>query len=241
MADTPPPAPSAPAQPAPNARPSIGDLLGSLGSKSKELTGAAQVATLVASIQADPAGYAQRASRDPEKFRTDMKLLADNIDNPLVQQGMSKGFLEAAKKMADMIPGGSLGAQAIETLAPRIEQFMKDSRFTDMIKAAAPMMDSLLKDSRVQDAMRQAPVAQIAQVARGVLPEGLSLSGMQDLNKTISGLTSAMQNNGLGSMLTGVINDFGSGRMPSQETITSSAKALVGGAADQTQDASKSR
>lgn len=239
MADnqpTTPPAPSAPA------RPGIGDLLGSLGSKSKEMMGAAQVATLVASIQADPAGYAQRASRDPEKFRTDMKLLADNIDNPLVQQGMSKGFLEAARKMADMIPGGSLGAQAIETLAPRIEQFMKDSRFTDMIKAAAPMMDSLLKDSRVQDTMRQAgSLGQGAGALRSFLPEGLSLSGMQDLNKTISGLSSAMQNNGLGSMLTGVINDFGSGRMPSQETITSSAKALVGGAADQTQDASKSR
>ena len=185
------PAPSGPAPANP-----LGNLLGSLGDKPKEFAGAAQVALLANRIKADPAKYMQDAAKDPEKFRKDLKLLTDNIDNPLVQQALGKGLLESVKKMADSIPGGQLTKPIIDQLAPRIEQFGKDSQFAEVMKNAAPVLDTVLKDKEVQGAVKgaAAPAQQFADMLKAFLPDGMNANGMQDLNSVISNLAAVMMN-----------------------------------------------
>ncbi len=149
---------------------------------------------LASRIQTNPAGYAQEASRNPEKFREDLKLFSDNMDNPLVQQAMSKGFLEAAKKMSSSLPGGELTGPAAEQLAPRILDFLKDSKMLDVVKQAMPMMDMILKDKNVQAALQMGgePLSKASETVKSFLPEGISMSGLQDLGGVIGGLTKLM-------------------------------------------------
>jgi hypothetical protein len=192
MVDTPAAAAPAASSPAPS-NPLTG-MLGSLGDKPKELAGAAQVALLANRIKSDPAKYMQEATRDPEKFRTDVKLLTDNIDNPMVQQALGKGLLESIRKMSDSLPGGQLTGPMIEQLKPRIEEFTKNTQFIEVMKNAAPILDSVLKDQNVQGAVRgaAAPGQQFADMLKGFLPEGMNANGMQDLNSVISMLTAVM-------------------------------------------------
>lgn len=193
------------------------------------LSGAAQVASIAASISSDPVGYFTKAVREPDSFRKDMGVIAANLDNPLVQAAGSKALLAAAEPLTRAIPGGDIGQKAAESLTPKILEAAKTSGLIDQAKNVAKALDVVAKSSPAQDAMQtiREPAGKAAEAVQGFLPAGLSAKGMSELKSAIGDLTRAM-NTKFPEMLQQTITDFGS-KIADSSVISNSAKSLTPG------------